>query len=273
MSPSEVSKSLGSMVGQKVVVIGASSGIGRGVALRSIRAGADVMVGARRVDRLKELTAEAGGGQIAEVDLRVEESCLSFVGQVRAELGTVDLLFISAGVAPLRRFYLTSEEEWLRAFATNVIGIHRIIASLLDTLSARAVVAVVSTEAVESPRSYLGAYGASKAALEHSIAQWREEHPWLRFTTISMGATVPTEFGHGFDPAEISDAIGKWAEAGRSQASFMDTEEVCDVLADTLGALVVATSVGVPLISLRSPAPLSTDPNAALEIAASQRGS
>jgi NAD(P)-dependent dehydrogenase (short-subunit alcohol dehydrogenase family) len=259
--------------GHRVVIIGGSSGIGRGIALRSIRAGAEVIVAARRVDRLKDIIDEAGGGQIAEVDLRVGESCSNLVAQVRADLETVDLLFISAGVAPLRGFRLTSEEDWLRAFSTNVIGIHRIIAGCLDLLSPRAVVAVVSTEAVDSPRSHLGAYGASKAALEHSMAQWREEYPWLRFTTISLGATVPTEFGHGFDPGEITNAIGKWAETGRSHAAFMDTDEVCDFLVHTLGSLVLAPSVGLPLISLRSPAPLSTDPNHVLETAASNRPS
>lgn len=175
------------------------------------------------------------------------------LSRMSAALGGVDLLFVSAGVARLKSFRQTGKDDWLRALDTNVIGIHRLIANLLDVFDPHAVVAVVSTEAVDSPRSHLGAYGASKAALEHSLAQWREELPTIRFTTISLGATVPTEFGRGFDPDEIMDAMHKWTEAGRNQSTFMDTGEVCDVLTHTLGSLVASPSVGVPLITLRAP--------------------
>src|ERR1700722_1803710 len=241
------------LAGRRVVVVGGSSGIGRGVEESAIASGAQGVVAARRVARWKEVTVEAGGGHVAELDLRVDDSCRAFVDDVRSAIGAVDLLFVSAGVAPLKSFRQTGKEDWLRALDTNVIGIHRLIVNLLDLFDPHAVVAVVSTEAVGSPRSHLGAYGSSKAALEHSLAQWREELPTIRFTTISLGATVPTEFGRGFDPDEIMDAMNKWTEAGKNQSAFMDTNEVCDVLTDTLGSLVAAPSVGIPLISLRAP--------------------
>jgi NAD(P)-dependent dehydrogenase (short-subunit alcohol dehydrogenase family) len=267
----EQREAMPALTGRRVVVVGGSSGIGRGVAERAIACGAQVVVAARRVDRLKELVVEAGAGHLVELDLRVDESCQSFVDSVRSALGVVDLLFVSAGVARLKSFRQTGKDDWLRALDTNVIGIHRLIANLLDVFDPHAVVAVVSTEAVDSPRSHLGAYGASKAALEHSLAQWREELPTIRFTTISLGATVPTEFGRGFDPDEIIDAMHKWTEAGRSQSAFMDTNEVCDVLTHTLGSLVAAPSVGVPFIALRAPAAIATDADAVTATALDHR--
>jgi len=113
-------------------------------------------------------------------------------------------------------------------------------------------------------------YGASKAALEHALTQWREEHPRLRFSTISLGATVPTEFGKHFEPEAIIDAFTAWTAAGRHASTFMDVEEVCDLLVTTLGGLVAAPSVGMPRIELRPPAPPETDLAAAVALASEQ---
>lgn len=124
--------------------------------------------------------------------------------------------------------------------------------------------AVVSSEVVDAPRSHLGAYGASRAALEHTLEQWRHEHPWLRFTTISLGATVPTEFGRNFAPEDITEAFTAWTASGQNASMFMNTDEVCDVLVTTLASLVVAPSIGMPRIEFRPPAPPETDPAAAL---------
>ena len=258
-------------MGRKVVVVGASSGIGRGVAVRAVRAGSDVVLAARRADRLADVAAEAGGGRPVVVDLRDDHMCRQLADEVRTALGHVDLLFVSAGAAPLRRLVATRPEDWRDALETNLIGINRVLVALVDLLRPESVVAVMSSEAAEAPRSHLGAYGASKAALEHSLDQWREEHPWLRFTTVSLGATVPTEFGHGFDADEIVDALEAWAGSGRNQAAFMDTEQVCDVLAEALGSLLAAPTVGIERLSLRSPSPPVSDAREAMEVAAASR--
>jgi NAD(P)-dependent dehydrogenase (short-subunit alcohol dehydrogenase family) len=186
-------------------------------------------------------------------------------------LGQIDLLFVSVGAAPLRSLRAMTPPEWSHAFDTNVIGIHNAIAEMLPALAPAAIVAVVSSEVATSPRSHLGAYGASKAALEHMMLQWREEHPWLRFTVVNLGPTVPTEFGHDFEPDEIVDAIGKWSEAGHSQMAFMDTDEVCDVLMATFGALLATPSIALPRLELRSPAAIEADATRALETAAASR--
>jgi NAD(P)-dependent dehydrogenase (short-subunit alcohol dehydrogenase family) len=257
--------------GRSVVVVGASSGIGRGVSIRAVQQGAKVLLAARRSEELEQAIAEAGGGQSVPTDLRSEESCRNLAEEAATSLPPIDLLLVSAGTAPLSRMRTTTADEWRLALDTNVIGINRVIATLFDHLSPRAVVAVVSSEVVGAPRSHLGAYGASKAALEHSIAQWREEHPWLRFTTISLGATVPTEFGHAFAAKDIMEAFGLWTASGRNPAGFMDTEEVCDLLMATLGGLMASPTVGMPRIVLTSPTPAETDNDVALERAQASR--
>jgi NAD(P)-dependent dehydrogenase (short-subunit alcohol dehydrogenase family) len=258
--------------GRSVVVVGASSGIGRGFAIRAVRAGANVILTSRRADRLAEVVAEAGGGRPIPTDVRSSDECERFTDEVTNVLSQIDLLFVSAGTAPLRPMALTSSDDWMLALETNLVGIHRIVAGLLPLLAPGAIVAMVSSEAVTAPRSHLGAYGASKAALEHSVLQWQVEHPWLRFVTVSLGATVPTEFGQGFATEDIVDAIGAWASSGRNQAAFMDTEEVCDILSSTFESLLQSPSVGLPRIELRSPAPLVADGESAIQTATASRG-
>jgi NAD(P)-dependent dehydrogenase (short-subunit alcohol dehydrogenase family) len=250
-----------------VAVVGASSGLGRGFALRAIRAGASVTVAARRRELLESLVAEAGGGVPVSVDLLDEDAPSTIAAAVRAETPQLDVLLISVGSASLRRLEHTTSEDWRGAFETNVIGISRTLAGLLDLLTPVSVVVIVSSETAVSPRSHLGAYGSSKAALEHSIEQWREEHPWLRLTTVSLGATVPTEFGSQFDPLTTTEALEAWTLAGRHQLSFMATDEVCDVLRDVVVALLGAPSVGLHRLVLRSPSPPVNDPAIALDVA------
>ena len=254
---------------RSIVVVGASSGIGRGVAERSIRAGAKVVLAARRGAALSELVAEVGGHAVP-TDIRDDESCQRLADEVAAVAAPVDLLLISAGAAPLRRMARTSSQDWEDVLNTNLVGIHRVIVALLGQLSPTAVVAVVSSEVVYAPRSHLGAYGASKAALEHTLQQWQEEHPWLRFTTISLGATLPTEFGNQFAPDDIVEAFSAWTSSGRNAAVFMNRDEVCDLLVSALASLIEAPSVGMPRIELRSPAPPETDQSTALAIAGDQ---
>ena len=246
------------LAGRSLVVVGASSGIGRGVAERGLRAGANVVVAARRAAALSDLVAELGGHAVP-TDLRDDGSCRRLAAEVAAVGAPVDLLLISAGTAPLRRMERTSPQDWEETLSTNLVGIHRIIVALLGHLSPTAVVAVVSSEVVHAPRSHLGAYGASKAALEHTLQQWQEEHPWLRFTTISLGATMPTQFGDRFAPDDLVEAFSAWTSSGQDPAVFMDTDEVCDLLASTLAGLIEAPSVGMPRIELRPPAPPETN--------------
>ena len=103
------------------------------------------------------------------LDLRDPASCAGFFSAVRERFDGIDLLFVSAGAAPLRRFAATSDDDWRTAMETNVIGVHRTIAGLIDLLGPGSIAVVVSSESVDQPRSHLGAYGASKAALEHSL--------------------------------------------------------------------------------------------------------
>jgi NADP-dependent 3-hydroxy acid dehydrogenase YdfG len=261
----------GPLAGRRVVVVGASSGIGRGVTIEMAGRGADVIGAARRVDLLAELQSDRGSVVPLSLDLRDERSRKRFIDDVRVHFEQIDVLLISAGAAPLQRLQTTSSADWLMALETNVIGVNAIVGGLVDILAPAALTIAISSESVGEPRSHLGAYGASKAALEHTFSQWREEHPWLRFVVVSLGATVPTEFGNGFDHDQLIDALTAWASTGRNQAAFMSTPEVCGFVTDIVGSLLAAPSIDMRSIVLRSPSPPERDVGATIEIAQAQR--
>jgi NAD(P)-dependent dehydrogenase (short-subunit alcohol dehydrogenase family) len=118
------------------------------------------------------------------------------------------------------------------------------------------VVAVLSSETVGRPRYGLGAYGASKAALDQLLHALRVEHPLVRFTTVTVGATFPTEFGDGFDPRVLGRALSEWARHGLMTEEMMDPDEVAAVLAGVFGAALGNPTVGVEHLVLRPPSPV-----------------
>ncbi len=245
--------------GRTAAVVGASSGIGNGVARRLIEGGASVLVVARRGELLQELVEQAGGGVALACDLLEGDAGMQIAEQVRRLSERVDVVFVSAGSAPLQPLRTTTVDDWRHTLETNLVGVNRLIAGLLPMLAPDSIVFVVSSETAVLPRSHLGAYGASKAALEHSVRQWREEHPWLRITAISLGATMPTDFARDFEPGVTMEALTAWSASGRNQEAFMATEEVCDVLVGAMGTMLRSPSVGLERLEMRSPSPVAAD--------------
>ena len=110
------------------VVTGASSGIGAETARALAGAGARLMLGARRMDRLDELVKDLPGeGHItAPLDVTDEESCASFVESAAGALGRIDILVNNAGLALGRTSVEESNDDDDRQMLeTNVLGLVR----------------------------------------------------------------------------------------------------------------------------------------------------
>jgi serine 3-dehydrogenase (NADP+) len=90
---------MGSLSGKTAIVTGASAGIGEATARTLAKAGAQVMLVARRADRLKALAEEIGGGAcFLALDLAQGDSAQALLDAATAELGTVDILVNNAGI-------------------------------------------------------------------------------------------------------------------------------------------------------------------------------
>jgi NAD(P)-dependent dehydrogenase (short-subunit alcohol dehydrogenase family) len=239
------------MQGRRVVVVGASSGIGRHFAVGAVKAGADVVVGARRADVLAEVVAEAGGGT-ALADAASRTAFLAAAGE-----RPIDLLLASSGHAEMRALVRSDDEAWARVLAVNVVGVDRLVAEALPLLSPTGVVAVLSSEAAHRPRWGLVPYAASKAALEAAVQGWRVEHRGVRVSCVVVGATHPTGMGAAFDVAELGPALEDWQRHGLLQEEMMAPEDFAAFLVDLYSAALRFPGVNVDQIVLRSPSPVA----------------
>src|ERR1700738_3353698 len=175
----------------RTVVVGASSGLGRSLAIGLGQRGATVALLARRLDRLVDAAAEAGSGALAiACDVTDASSCEKGIEAAAGHLGGLDALVYATGIGPLGRLVDVSAETWRQTFDTNVIGAALVTAAaiphLTESRGAAASPSWVSSSSTP-PWPGLGAYATSKAALETLVEAWRNEHPAVGFTRVIVG--------------------------------------------------------------------------------------
>ncbi|HWE67398.1 MAG TPA: SDR family oxidoreductase [Acidimicrobiales bacterium] len=241
---------------RSILVVGASAGIGRCFAELALAQGGRVVATSRRADRLESLVGHSAHGHAVAGDVRNAEDCRRMVAEAVGALGQIDVVLYSAGVAPLRPMTSTTDEDWASVLETHVIGVHHIVQAVLGHLSPAAVVMVLSSETVGTPRTGLGAYGASKAALEETVGAWRNEHPLLRFSTAAIGATFPTEFGHAFDPDLLTETLNDWTRRGLMTERMLSPEDVAGTLVGILATALDYPGVGLEHIVVRPNSPV-----------------
>jgi NAD(P)-dependent dehydrogenase (short-subunit alcohol dehydrogenase family) len=247
----------GGLAGRRVVVMGASAGIGRAFAVQAVKAGAEVALVARRAEPLAAAVDEAGGGHAVVGDVCDYAAMPDLVTALTAAVGgDIDLVVHAAGASELRLLADGDAEGWRRTFEINVVAANELIKAVLPHLAADAIVGVLSSESAEKPRSGMVPYAASKAALDAALRGWRLEHPEVRFSCLAVGATQPTEFGAGFEADLLGRVFADWGRHGLLQEAFMDTDDLAGFLVGTLGSALDHPTVGVEHIVLRSPSPV-----------------
>jgi NAD(P)-dependent dehydrogenase (short-subunit alcohol dehydrogenase family) len=208
--------------GRRILVIGASSGVGREVGLAAARAGARVAFAARRRELLDVAVKEAGDGAIAVPCDVTAADCASAIGDAAEALGGIDALVYATGMSPLRMLEQATREEWREVMDINLIGASQVTAAALPHLRAcegRAV--YVSSYAVRQSLPGLGLYRVSKVALDALIECWRMEHPDVDFTRIIVGNTSGTEFANAWGGEAIATAMKVWVSRNLFPAATM----------------------------------------------------
>lgn len=119
-----------SLAGRSVLITGASSGIGAHLARLAARAGARVVLAARRVERLEQLAKdiEWAGGQALSVALDVTDraSVEAAFDAAEAHFGVVDVVLNNAGIGNGQRPLEISEDDWRAMLSTNLDGVWRV---------------------------------------------------------------------------------------------------------------------------------------------------
>jgi NAD(P)-dependent dehydrogenase (short-subunit alcohol dehydrogenase family) len=193
----------------RLLVVGASSGIGRALVLLAAREGIDVVAAARRADRLDELPVET-----VVCDARRSDECETVVASAVSRLSGLDAVVYAAGVSPLVAVSDADADVWRDVLDTNVVGAALVVRAALPHLIATSGRAVfLSSDSVPRPYPGLVAYAASKAALNTLVAGWRVECPEVTFTRVAVGPTV-TGFADGWSPERAAAYFARWeAEA------------------------------------------------------------
>jgi NAD(P)-dependent dehydrogenase (short-subunit alcohol dehydrogenase family) len=181
----------------RIAVTGGTSGLGLALVREFRHRGANVAFVARdraRVERVAQDTGAAGiVGNIAR-----KEDIHPLAIQIAGRLGGLDVLVNNAsslGPVPLKLLADTECEDLELALETNLLGPFRLTKALLGSLAAAAregrsaVVVNISSDAARNPYPTWGAYGASKAALEHMTRIWDEElaAEGVRFVAVDPG--------------------------------------------------------------------------------------
>jgi len=229
---------------QRVLVTGASSGIGRALALRLARDGVQVAVCARRGDALEGLCAEGDAlqGRIVgrTCDIRDSASIEDFVSWAMAELGGLDVLVNNAGAlgprSPIREI---SVEQFDDVMQTNVVGLFAMTRAALPSLceSEAGLVINISSGLGRFGVANSSAYCASKFAVEGFTQSLADEYADSNLVSVALSpGMVATEMLQNYleqedvsaylapeDVAEgITRLIGKVTHAYNGRALDID---------------------------------------------------
>ncbi len=198
------------LAGRRVLVTGASSGIGRALVDLLVARGATVIAAARRAEALAAL-ADTLGPAVVPVPADVADGLE--VARLAAAAAPLDALVNNAGIGYVAPFVGSDPATWQATLDTNLVGALRLMHAVLPGMLAagRGVVINVGS-ASASGWPYLALYAGSKAALQAvSIAIDREiAGQGVRVRHVEIGPTVGTDFGMRSDPAHLPVAARVW---------------------------------------------------------------
>jgi NADP-dependent 3-hydroxy acid dehydrogenase YdfG len=235
---------MASLKNKVVLITGASSGIGAAAARVLASAGARVVLGARRIDKLKGLAddIEAQGGQVRTqaLDVTKLEDMKAFVDFARNAFGPIDALVNNAGVMPLSPLLALKIDEWNWMIDVNIRGVLHGIAAVLPGMEIQGYGHIVNVSSiggfVVQPTGAV--YSATKFAVRAISEGLRKESAKVRCTCI-YPVVVESELADSISDetarnrmkeyrkmAIQPDAIGRAIQYALEQPGDVDVNEI-----------------------------------------------
>lgn len=200
----------------KAVITGASSGIGEALARRLANGKAELILVARRADRLDDLASGLrSSGNIVHVvpaDLEQPAEVLRVAAHTLETLDRIDVVVHNAGRGHLASVEGTSLEQWRRMFALNVDAPYLLTQQLLPRFRKQqgGHLIFVSSMAGKIGYPYNAAYVAAKHALVGFVAGLRSELIGTNIhATVVCPSGVASEWGDATDGGSINDLYAK----------------------------------------------------------------
>lgn len=220
------------------MVTGASSGIGYATALALAKAGAKVVSGARRTDRLAELDAQiakAGGESISrELDVTVRDSCNALVKAAVDKWGRVDILINNAGLMPLSFLKKLKVDEWERMVDVNIKGVLYMTAAVIPTMTEAKSGHIVNISSVAGRLVFPagGVYCGTKhfvTAFSEALRQELSAHSGVRVTCVEPGI-VATELTNTITDESLSAFV-----EGAKKLESLQSDDIAESIMYALG--------------------------------------
>lgn len=216
-----------SVAGKVVAITGASSGIGRAIALLLAERGAIVILGARREEALAlvadEIVRGDGRASYRVTDVRRRGDLDALVAHALSIGGRLDVIVNCAGIGPISRFDALDVDAWDAMIDVNLRGTLYGIAAALPVFQRQNsghVINVISTAGLRLVPT-MGVYAATKNAVRTATEVLRQEAgPNLRVTEISPGM-IATDFTNG-----ITDEATRAATTSQTGAIAISPEAI-----------------------------------------------
>ena len=193
----------------KALITGASSGIGRDMARELAKRGCDLILVARRTDRLEEIKNEITGVsvEIIKCDVSTEENCAELYNSVKDK--GVDMLVNNAGFGLAGEFLSTDLNRELNMIKTNVVAVHMLTKLFLKDFAEkdRGIILNVASSAAYMAGPYLSTYYATKnyvRRLTEAVYQELKEKNSNVSVSVLCPGPVNTEFN---DVADVKFAL------------------------------------------------------------------
>jgi NAD(P)-dependent dehydrogenase (short-subunit alcohol dehydrogenase family) len=221
--------------GKIAIVTGASSGIGRAVALRFVKEGATIAAIARRKDRLAELENNEGGGHIHtfSADLTKEKETTDCVERVLKTLGQIDILVHAAGIIGSGTIENSTLAQWDAMMNINLRSIFHLSQLCLPSLIERKG-NIVSLSSVAGLRSFPGVlgYAVSKSGLDQftRCAALELASKGVRVNAVNPGVVVTELHRSGGMNEEQYQAFLERSKTTHPLGRVGTAEEVADLI-------------------------------------------
>lgn len=250
---------MGELKGKRVLITGASAGIGAAVARAFAAEGADLVLTARRGERLDALAAELRRGGVRALalsaDVTLDGDLERVVGAAREELGGLDVVLANAGFGVTGKVEELELDDFRRQFETNVFGVLRTVyASLEELKRSQGRLGIVGSVAGWISRPGGAPYSMSKFAVRALAQSLRHElaPEGVSVTLISPGF-VESEIrrvGNDGALAEEPDPVPGWLRMPSEKAA----REIVRALAQRRAEAVI-TGHGKALVFLERHSP------------------
>ena len=239
----------GSLEGRRILITGASSGIGEATAEAIVAEGGAVALGARRKDRLDDLAGRLDGTAVAiEADIADEQQSERLVASATEQLGGLDGLVNNAGVMLLGLIQGADTSEWRKMVDVNLLGLLYCTNAALPVMREGGGGDVVNVASVAGRQANMGSavYNMTKWGVVGFSEALRQEgmHIGVRVTCIEPGFVETELQGHNTNPMVV-EATEKFRE---SIGTVLEASDIADAI---VYALAQPTHVSVNEIMVR----------------------